>query len=460
MQKKTKVIILIFLIALIIRIIFVFSTPIKWWDEAVYADLGYDLSKNPLHYSFDGKWSDFVPAGDWPKAGFRAPLLPYFLSIFYLLKLDFLVEFLIPFIGALSVVLVYLLGEKMFNEKIAFYSSIFLALVPIHVYYSGRILTDVLSTFLILLSIYSFWKGFEEGEKKYKVLFGFFLALSILARYTSLWVAPVFLFYFLIKKKSLSFLKDKYLWLSILIFFIVLSPWFLYSNSEYKNPIGAFIHGAKAASYWGGVQPWYFFFQYSWNMFSIITIIFLFSLLYLLYKKDFIKKEIYFLLILIVFFFLMASLMPHKEDRFLLPITPAICLISGFFIEKIRYHKLVFSFLVIFLLISLFLSFNYTYKNSYTESNLCFLKANEFLKNTQDGLVVTDSSPIVYYYSKKETFYYPNPWTPDSAQNPAYKYFLLSDYDMSPKYLNIKNDLDSNLEEVFNCSNTIVYKNL
>src|SRR3989338_9937960 len=117
--KKNKWLIAIFVIALLIRIIFVFSSPVKIWDETVYANLGYDLSHNPLDYSVaNNGWSDFIPSGGddfyaWPKMGFRAPLLPYFLSIFYLFNLGFLVNFFIAFIGALSVCLVYLLGKRM-----------------------------------------------------------------------------------------------------------------------------------------------------------------------------------------------------------------------------------------------------------------------------------------------------------------------------------------------------------
>ena len=273
MRKEIKILIILFIFAFIIRGIFVFSTPLKIWDETVYANLGYDLSNNPLDYSVKNNgWSDFIPSrGDnfyaWPKMGFRAPLLPYLLLIFYLFNLGFLVSFLIVFAGALSVILVYLLGMKLFNKKVALYSAILFLLIPLHVIYSAKILTGVLFTFFVLLTFFSFWKGYEEGVRKYKVLFGIFLALALLSRYTALWIMPIFLLYFLARDKSLKFLKDKYLWYSILAFFITLIPWFIYGIFEYNNPIGAFIHGAKASAYWGGLQSWYFFFNY-WESFK------------------------------------------------------------------------------------------------------------------------------------------------------------------------------------------------
>ena len=222
--KKYKWLIAIFVIALLVRIIFVFSMPVKLWDETIYLNLGADLSKNLLDYSFSNGWSDFISSeGDdfygYPKAGFRAPLLPYLISIFYILKLGFLANFLIPLIGSLSVILVYNLGKEMFNKRVGLVSSLFFTFIPLHVFYSGRVLTDVLFTFFVLLTFISFWKGYEEDNKKYKVLFGIFLALTLLSRYTTLWIMPIFLLYFLVRDKSIRFLKDKYLVFSILAFF-------------------------------------------------------------------------------------------------------------------------------------------------------------------------------------------------------------------------------------------------
>ncbi|MDO8622730.1 MAG: glycosyltransferase family 39 protein [archaeon] len=473
MRRQTKILIAIFILALIVRLIFTFSTPLRWWDETVYANLGYELSKNPLGYSFAYEWSDFVPSGGdnlyaWPKAGFRAPLLPYFLSLFYLIGLDFLIIFLMPFFGALSSVFIYFLSRKLFNEKVGIYSAIFWSLIPLSVYYSGKILTDVFVTFFVIIIFLCFWKGYEENKNLYKILFGIFLALGLLARYTILWIMPVFLIYFLIRDKSLKFLKDKYLWYSILIFFIILTPWFIYGYLDYGNPFGAFIHGIKAASYWGGTQPWYYLLTYWWNMFSIIGFVFLISFLYILYKKEFLKKEIYLLLIWIFFFLLMSMLMPHKEDRFLLPIVPALCILSGFVIDKITvYKKWILSVLIIILILSLSVQFYYTYRDSYTPSNLCFLQGNNFLKDVENNsLIITDESPITYYYTKKDTGFHNNPinlstlksWKERYKDRPIYA--ILTDFDSSyVKDAKMREDLDSNFEKVFDCSNhTIIYR--
>ncbi len=469
MKRETKLLILLFIIAFIIRGIFVFATPLKIWDETVYANLGYDLSNNFLDYSVrNNGWSDFIPSGGdnfyaWPKMGFRAPLLPYLLSLFYLFNLGFLTNFFMVFVGSLSVCLVYLLGKNMFNKMVAIYSAILFLLMPLHIIYSAKILTGVLFTFFVLLTFFSFWKGYEEGNKKHKILFGFFLALALLSRYTALWIMPVFLLYFLARDKSFKFFKDKYLWYAILAFFLTLIPWFIYGAFEYNNPIGPFIHGAKASVYWGGLQSWHFFFDYWWQMFSIVGIIFVVGLIYILYKRDFLKKEIYLLLIWFAFFLGMAVYMPHKETRFILVIVPTIALISGYFIDKIKkYKKLILMGIIVISLFSLSFQFYTTYNNSYTDTNKCFLEGSKFLENQENALIVTDESSSIYYYTKQSTSFYPNPWSYESlkslienyhSEKNSFVFFI--DFDMplnDGEHIKIKKDLDENLEKVFECS--------
>jgi len=476
MEKVDKLIILILIFSFLIRVTFLIYSPLRGWDETVYLNLGYHLSKNPFDYSLKNSgWNDFIPSTDikygWPNIGFRAPLLPYILSVFYSLNLFFLIPIIVPFIGTLSVFLSYILGGKLFSKIVGLYSAILFSLIPIHVYSSGKIWTDTLVVFFVLLTLISFWEGYEKENVKYKVLFGLFLALAIMARYTSLWMVPIFFVYFLIRDNSLKFLKDKYLWYAIGIFSLTLFPWFAYGFVYYGNFLGAFIHGYKAAGYWGGTQPWSFFLENSWKIFSIVGILSIISFLYILIKKEFLRREIYFLLILIVFFSSIVLAMPHKEVRFIMPIVPVICLISGFFIDKLKkYKNVVFGIVCIVLTTSLWGIFKVEYNNAYAGINLCFLRGNEFLtidSIDKNSLIITNQLPIVYYYTKKDVHLYPDQWDLvkfrnilDSNYQDRKIYFFYENYELIDD--NIKKDLDYNFKKVFECmegwGNSTIYE--
>ena len=364
LEREDKFIIFVLLFSFLIRIIHLFYSPVRGWDETIYMNLGHDLSLNPLFYSMQsGSWSDFIPSTElfysWRNIGFRPPVLPYILALFYHLNIGFFVPLIVPFLATASVLLVYILGKNLFNNKnIGLYSAILFSLVPIHIYCSERIWTDAVVLFFVLLTIIFFWNGYEKNNKKYKILFGLFLAISILTRYTAMWMIPIFFLYFILKNKSLKFLKDKYLWYAIGIFFLVLTPWFIYGIVYYNNPLGGFIHGFKASTYYGGVQSWNYFIVNSWRIFSIVGVLFISSLFFITFKRLFFKREVYFLLIIAIFTSIMAMVMPHKEDRYILLSLPAISLISGFFINKIKnYKNIIFIIICMVLLWSLIIHF-------------------------------------------------------------------------------------------------------
>ncbi|MEI6659909.1 MAG: glycosyltransferase family 39 protein [bacterium] len=444
---------------------FLAYNPVRGWDETVYLNLGHQLSITPMDYSLSHSgWSDFIPSSDmvygWPNIGFRAPLLPYILALLYRLRLDSLIDFLMPAVGALSVFFLYVLGKNMFNKKVGLCSAVLLSIIPIHVLYSSQVLTDAFATFFIIVTFISFWQGYEVGERKHKLLFGLFFALALLARYTTLWIAPVFLIYFIIRDRSFKFIKDKYLWFSILIFFVVLSPLFFYSLHTYSNALGAFIHGFKASTYWGGVQSATFFIENAWSIVSIVGLLFMFSIGYMVFRKDFLNRNTYLSIIWFCVFFILASSVPHKEERFILPLIPAVCLLSGYVMTKISgQFNAVFVIFLCLLTIS-------QIKTHYTNlQNTCFLQASDFLSasTSRDSVVVTNQSPISYYYTSRanvalkfnddaEYFGY--------LSNSAYKnhsiYILFTNLDMD-KDSEIKKYLDNNFNKSFECSKNWSY---
>lgn len=470
--RENWILLIILFVGLLVRLAFAYSSNVPWWDESVYLNLGYDLSNNPFDYSVENNgWSDFIPSGGdknyaWPKMGFRPPLLPYFLAIFYALNLGFLIKFLLPLIGVLTIFLVYLLGKEMFDKKAGLISAAIISLIPIHATFSGRILNDVFVTLFITLAFLFFWKGFERGNKKYKVLWGIFLGLGLLTRYTMLWIIPIFPIYLWIKNKSLSFLRDKYLWYSIIGFFIVLIPWFIYGYFEYGNIFGGFLHGFKGAAYWGGNQAWSFFFQNHWKIFSISGILFVSFLIEIFYEEEYKKKEIYILLIWSIFYLIMLVVMPHKEERFVIPLIPVISLIIGYSLNKIKkYRKIVFGIIFFVLLWSCITLFVQELNIALNQNTECFLDTTNFLRGElkEGDIIVNENPPIVRYFTNfinSEYPFYPediNEISLATISNSSSKkvYFLFNRLNSgfeNEKWKNLKEILDKNYKLEFQCA--------
>lgn len=413
MKRKMILIASILLVSFFLRVAFAYAEPVKWWDEAVYASFGWDLKSTPLHYSFDGGWSDYVPGG-WPKAGYRAPLLPYMLGIlfFFFGQNMVLLNMIMPAIGTLNVLLVYLLGKKMFSQKIGLYAAAFLAFMPVHVFYSGKILTDVLSTALITLSFLLFILWNEKRDNKSAALTGAATGLAVLSRYVSILLLPMFFAFLIFKERNIAFLKSKSFLLMMLSFLLVMLPWFLYGYYEYANPLGWFFHSNTAAGYWGVFGSWYEVLPYFPAMFSITIFLAVFGMAKLI--KD-CNKEKSVLLLLWFFTFLVFSLfmLPYREERYFMQVTPPLAVMAATgvgFLSKIfkakSAEKIILCASIIILIAGAALGFYAAASKANITKDGCFLSAIDFLKNAEDNaLVFTDNSPIIYFYTHKETHF-------------------------------------------------------
>lgn len=78
---------------------------------------------------------------------------------------EFSIRLLSVFFGTLSVFMMYLLGARMFNNKVGIYSALLLALSPVHIYYAQEARSYSLLFLLTLLSMYFYLKlrgGFSK----------------------------------------------------------------------------------------------------------------------------------------------------------------------------------------------------------------------------------------------------------------------------------------------------------
>ncbi len=381
------------------------SIPVvRGWDETVYAGLGWNLKTNPLDYSFEHFLDRNFDCKEC--AGFRAPLLPYLLMLVFMIGgSNQTVLLLMPIIGTATVGLTYLLAKRLFDGKTALYSAFLIATLPLFVFYSGRMLTGVLTTCLLCASVLTFWLGFVEDKKTFRIACGFFTALSILARYTAVWILPAYLLFMIIKRK-LEVLKEPSTIACGIVFLLVLAPWLWYSHQTYGTPLGSLLHAQKAAGYWGGEQPWYFFLEQSPVIFSATAFLFIFGL-YSIYKNREAGKNGNLLLLLwFSAIILFCILMPHKEERFLLPLTPPLAIIAAIGLRNTgRRENVVLGIIAVLLMVSLVLLLGYSYVISRTPVIYCFLEANDFIGMVEgDAITFSYSSPQLYFYTHRDSY--------------------------------------------------------
>lgn len=81
-------------------------------------------------------------------------------------------------IGALSILLVYFLGKKMFGKRVGLMAALFFGLNPIHIKYSHYVNVDITMVAFAIGSMYAIVLLMENGHLKYYLLAGFLIALA------------------------------------------------------------------------------------------------------------------------------------------------------------------------------------------------------------------------------------------------------------------------------------------
>ena len=205
-----KLFILILITAFILRIIIYTKTNQQalWWDAADYLATGkrWGLGLNTIDI-----W--------YYRRGFLWPLIVAFFFKIGLGELS--MRFFVVLLSTGLVFAVYLLINEMFNKKLALLTSITITFSWVYLFFTGRLLIDLPSSFLFLFTLLFFWKGYVKNQgKKYFYLFGLFYCLTCMIKMQYLMFAPSFLVMAILKEKW-RFIKNKQLWISILIFVII-----------------------------------------------------------------------------------------------------------------------------------------------------------------------------------------------------------------------------------------------
>ncbi len=108
-------------------------------------------------------------------------------------------------LGIFSVIAVYYIAKEIFNERIALYSSILLAVMPAHAQVSFLGFTDHhIAEVLLSVLAYLFFLRSLRGSHRYAILSGIFIGISLLT-----WIgAPIFIG-ILLSYSVLQFILDK-----------------------------------------------------------------------------------------------------------------------------------------------------------------------------------------------------------------------------------------------------------
>ena len=173
----------IFVVALIVRLVYVFQIR----QTPFFETLGLDAK-------FYDAWARRIASHTTEReAFFMSPLYPYFLSAIYrILGRDLLLVRVIQAgIGSATAALTYLIGHRVFGGKVGLIGGLVTALYGALVFYDGSILITPLLVFLNTLCLYLLIRADDRGSHWLYALSGVSLGLAGIGKASALAFAPV-----------------------------------------------------------------------------------------------------------------------------------------------------------------------------------------------------------------------------------------------------------------------------
>ena len=371
-NKEFSIILIIF--SIIYSIFFFVFQQIKevWWDSSCYIGVG--------KWFFSGGQEGFFQSVIYP-------LLPFIMGSAWKigLKGDALILFgeIIIFISCISsLILLYNLGIRLFNKKIALTSVIILGFNALYFLFTFRIYTEMITICFFLFSLFFIIKFNEKNKNYYLIFSGMFCSLAFLNKYTNIFVCVILniiLIYYSIKNKR--FLPVVIFNISIFIFII---PFFLFNYLKF----GDFLYLWKVYQQYANenIRPLYhwksfpgiprlLFKNIDWIYFKSILYLFNVTLPFFFYGvfkmfKEKRKKIFIFIFFPLIILFLITELFYLKQERYILIIFPLIALFCAYGLSfiKLRYKKvIVFLYLLFFLISSLFFFYMFSLERPYVD---------------------------------------------------------------------------------------------
>lgn len=246
-NNKYSVLVGIVLISLFFKIIYVvcFSQLPMPPDAVGYDNIGWNIAQGKAY-------SDNVPV-----ATIRGPVYPGFLAaIFSIFGHNYLaVRIVQSIVSSLLVVVVYWITCRITNEKTALLASLLVAFYPAFTFYSGILLSETLSTFLLAISLMFLFQTIKYKSVLWAVTAGCGMGVCILCR-SEMLLFPFFLIILLpCLKKGNNIKKENVKLYSIFLLatILIITPWIIRNYVVFHKfmPVSA---GGKA-SLWLASHP-------------------------------------------------------------------------------------------------------------------------------------------------------------------------------------------------------------
>ena len=246
------------------------------------------------------------------------------------------------FIASISVLLVFLLARRFYDEKVGVLAALTLSFTPYFIAHSKVATQENLVSFLTLLATLLFFYAIKTQSifNKLYILSGVTLGLAIATKYNAVFFLLLFFILTIVNFKSIfkkdlkNIFKNRIILIPIISFAVlyVLWPWL------WPDPVGRFIESisrveeSRYLEYFLGQfpshHPWYYFFVY---FFATTPPVILFGVILFALKMIFQREkyDLWFMLYFLTPFLSVISPLKMDGIRYIFTIYPALGIVNA-----------------------------------------------------------------------------------------------------------------------------------
>lgn len=308
------------------------------WDEAVYAEVSKEILLTQdwitLHYKFQ-PWFN------------KPPLLFHLVSISYkLFGISTFSSRIWPALFGIGTILVtFFLAKELFNQNVAFMSSLVLATSPQFIHKARMLMLDVPVAFFIILSLYLFVLTEKRKSAYLYYLLGISLGLGIMVKGVIGLIPFFIIFAYLLLTKNMHYILSKDFLIVMLVFVVITIPWhvtqIVLHKSNFVNDYLVYHVLQRVAEplerhNYGNL----FYFRVLKYGFKLWLYPLILSVLYLIIFESKRNKEKILLFSWIAITFGIFLIAKTKLPWYLIPLYPAFAITIAYFLDNVKLKKI------------------------------------------------------------------------------------------------------------------------
>ena len=253
------------------------SGPLWAADEQTYSQLAFNMLKTGDYLTLQA----FGGLAMWIG---KPPLFMWLMSLAYQVfgVNNFAARFWSAVFGALSLILVFYLGKKLYNLHVGFISAIVLGTFTTFYTFARHAMLDITFVFFILASIYFLLLSEKpESANRYAALSGLFFGLAFLTKQVVAFLIPLIAFAYLVTtRRSIKVFFTKRFTRFWQMALLIVVPWLIYMILRF-GPVfwdAFFVYSGAVRAVnpiEGHVEGYLFYFNYLINSENVFWVILL-----------------------------------------------------------------------------------------------------------------------------------------------------------------------------------------